>query len=144
MKITKKIFNLSAEEIEIIEGVREQNNFKTQVEALRYILQSHKNTGIETERNKEIAEEVLEIFLKSYEASWKRLYMSARQTDKKISILMDAVNTVLVENAYEHNISVDIAESPVFSEAKESLKVKIQKRKQYRDRQRRLKKGREE
>lgn len=144
MKITKKIFNLSAEEIEIIEGVREQNNFKTQVEALRYILQSHKNTGRETERNKEIAEEVLEIFLKSYEASWKRLYMSTRQTDKKISILMDAVNTVLVENAYEHNISVDIAESPVFSEAKESLKVKIQKRKQYRDRQRRLKKSREE
>ena len=57
---------------------------------------------------------------------------------------MDAVNTVLVENAYEHNISVDVAESPVFSEAKESLKVKIQKRKQYRDRQRRLKKSREE
>lgn len=70
--------------------------------------------------------------------------MSTRQTDKKISILMDAVNTVLVENAYEHNISVDVAESPVFSEAKESLKVKIQKRKQYRDRQRRLKKSREE
>lgn len=142
--MTKKIFNLSAEELEIIESVREQHNYKTQVEALRYLLQSYKNGRTESEKSKEIAEAVLEIFLKNYEASWKRLYMSTRQTDKKISILMDAVNTVLVENAYEHNISVDVAESPVFSEAKESLKVKIQKRKQYRDRQRRLKKSREE
>lgn len=143
MKITKKIFNLSAEEIEIIEGVREQNNFKTQVEALRYILQSHKNTGIETERNKEIAEEVLDVFLQNYETSWKRLYMSVRQTDKRISILMDAINTVLVENAYEHNISVDVVESPVLSEARENMKEKIQKRKQRLDKQRRLKKGKE-
>lgn len=41
--MTKKIFNLSAEELEIIESVREQHNYKTQVEALRYILQSYKN-----------------------------------------------------------------------------------------------------
>lgn len=34
--MTKKIFNLSAEELEIIESVREQHNYKTQVEALRY------------------------------------------------------------------------------------------------------------
>lgn len=139
MEKTAKIFNLSVEEIGIIKEVQETYGYKQQVQALRHILMAYKKMESEEEKYKKVAGEVLKEFENKYGESWKRLYMSVRQTDKKNTIMQDAINTMLIENAYEHNMPVDVVESPVLEEARKHLQGKIQKKKQQADKRKRLK-----
>lgn len=136
---TTKIFKLSEEEIGIIKEVQESYGYKQQVQALRHILMTYKNLESEEAKKQGTAEAVLQLFEEKCGQMWKRLYVSVRETNKNNLLMHDAMNTMLIENAYEHNISVDTVESPVFVEAREHLQKKIRKRKQRLDKRKRLK-----
>ena len=100
MEKTAKIFNLSVEEIGIIKEVQETYGYKQQVQALRHILMAYKKMESEEEKYKKVAGEVLKEFEKKYGESWKRLYMSVRQTDKKNTIMQDAINWIIYNLRY--------------------------------------------
>lgn len=68
---------------------------------------------------------------------FKRLYSSVRATDKNVSVMLDALNTMLIEKDYGACVFTDTFPSPVISDSQEHLKKKIGKKKQEIDRKKR-------
>ena len=88
-------------------------------------------------QSRKVAEQILNVFSEVYKDYWKRLYSSVRATDKNVSVMLDALNTMLIEKDYGACVFTDTFPSPVISDSQEHLKKKIGKKKQEIDRKKR-------
>lgn len=136
-KKTPKVYNLEQEDIDILQEVMKEYGYRTQVQAVRHVIQSYKKLQNEEVHSRMVAEQILNVFAEQYKDYWKRLYSSVRATDKNASIMLDVLNTILIENDYEACIFTDVFPSPVIDGSREHLKKKIGKVKQKVDRKRR-------
>lgn len=136
-KKIQKVYNLEQEDIDILQEVMQEYGYKTQVQAVRHVIQNYKKLQDEEVHSKMVAEQILNIFSDQYKDYWKRLYSSVRATDKNVSIILDVLNTMLIENDYEACVFTDVFPSPVIDDSREHLKKKIGKMKQKVDRKKR-------
>lgn len=133
MEKISKFYRLSPDEVKVIQQVQEIYGYTTEVKALSHIIREYENLGDEEKRSEKIARAILRVFDEQYKGFWKRLYFSARQTDKNMTVLMDIVNSYLIDRDFGSYVSQDTLTAPVIEEAREHLKTKISKRKQMKD-----------
>lgn len=138
-KKTPKYFRLTQEELNVIQEVKEKYGYKKEVEALSHIIKEYQEKEKDRERAAIIAEEILKLFSVQYKDYWKRLYFSSRFADKNTTMILDILNTIMVQEGYEECIPIDIYSSSVIEGAKEHMKKKILKRKQCNDNAKRRK-----
>lgn len=136
-KKIQKVYNLEQKDIDILQEVMQEYGYKTQVQAVRHVIQSYKEMQDEEVQSRRVAEQILNVFSEVYKDYWKRLYSSVRATDKNVSVMLDALNTMLIEKDYGACVFTDTFPSPVISDSQEHLKKKIGKKKQEIDRKKR-------
>ncbi len=136
-KKIQKVYNLDQQDINILREVMQEYGYKTEVNALRHVIQSYKKMQDEEVHSRMVAEQILTVFAEQYKDYWKRLYSSVRATDKNVSVILDVLNTMLIENEYEVCVFTDTFSSPVIDDSREHLKKKIGKMKQDVDRKKR-------
>ena len=121
-----KHFILTEESCEIIRSVMVERNLKTETSSLEYILS-------EFLRHKPMAEEIAETLHAYQEADLKRILSSASSCAKSAELLLDLMNTLLVERGYQEYYPAAEHPSAVLSQAEEARKKRVSKAKQKKD-----------
>lgn len=130
-----KEFQLKDEEFQVIKNVMDQEGLN-QTKALCYILNEYqKYQNIENIFRKVLKEQEQE-----HKNFTERIRWATRVAEQNSIVLLDAVNTILVNNNVEDLIPVDTYESPVITKSKNIMKQKIahfKQQKDYRERNKR-------
>ena len=114
----KKLYELDPEHIEILDKLMKRKGFKREVQALRYIL---------TEFDQQ------ELRVKELSFQMDLNVKILKDMEKKIDVLYDAVNTVLIDSGITICKPVDIMESDVYRTSTEYRKERLAKLKQRKD-----------
>lgn len=133
----QKNYSMDRHDVEIIQRVKEEQGFKTEIKALRHILHEYEELELESVQSERIAQQILKHFETKYDGYWKRLYRSVRETDKSMSIMLYIMNTILLEDNMEKCIPPTLYKSPVIEEAELFLEEDIRKKKQKKDNRKR-------
>lgn len=132
----RKIFNLKQKEMDILEKIRIEHGFKSDTAALHFMFDRYR----ELVDQKKLLEMVVEEALKQYEEKCiglhERLRWATRVAEQNSIMLLDAVNTILINNEIEDCVPVELIESPVIQESRRAMKEKIAYFKQKRDHRR--------
>lgn len=108
----QKPFRFEVGDLEIIQDVKKQCNFKSEAEALRHIVRTHKEPK---EKNYGVMITIL------------------RTVEENQAILIDAINTMLIEEGIKICQPVSLRESPVIEKSREYRKRKLAKLKMEKD-----------
>lgn len=141
MEKEKKHFNLEEDVIEIIQRVKKEQGFKTEVKALSYIVREY-DSRREDVISDEAASKLADVFLAKYNEQYYK-YMDrirwAIQTAETNSIIAkDVLNTMLINQGISHCVLTDVSTSPVIETSLEWQKNKVEHFKQQKeDRKRR-------
>lgn len=124
----RKHYDLMNSHIKIIHEVMEEEGFRFEVDALRFIIVNYK-------KNKDAAEEVVKAFDEKYKDLFTRLRLATRTSEQNSIVLLDAINTLLFEfqNAKMLMPAEEGTIHPVVSSSKANLKEKINSYKQRKD-----------
>lgn len=112
----RKTYQLKEESLKIIEKVKKNYQFSSDSEALRYIISVYEN------------EEIQQLLSEQKQA--KKII---RQTEDKIDIMYDALNTILIQSNIETCIEAEYLESAVYKRSKACKKNRVEKLKQKKD-----------
>lgn len=114
----QKPFRLEESDIEIINEIKKMHGFRSEAEALRYIIRSYSK---ELQRKNGKIEAIF------------------RNIEEKEDMILDALNTILIENGIEICQPLSLRESAVFVKSREYRKVRLSNLKERRDYQSRKK-----
>lgn len=128
-KNLNKHFDLEPEDVNILDKVKKEKGFNTEKRALQYILR-------EFDKQRNIEQQVLHALYKYDEQRaefMERLKWATKIAEENTTILIDCINTVLVQQKIDDCVMVDVYESPVINAARKNVKRKIERRKQIKD-----------
>lgn len=128
----KKMFDLSRQEIELIEKVKEEQNLGSQVAALRYILAAY----VEREDRKDLIREAIREYESEAKGFHDRLKWASTMAERNTSMLLDVANTMLFHDGIENCIPVEEIENPALIQSREIMKRKLTHFKQQKDNRR--------
>lgn len=117
-------------ESEIKMYVSENGGSQTQAlqKAWKEFIEKESGTGKEKD-----AETIVEMFDKRYGSLLSRLKISTQESDKNSQILIEVLNTMLINNNIKDLISTDNGMSKVLTEAKTVVSDRIGRAKQKKD-----------
>lgn len=121
-----KHFILTEESCSIIRSVMEEMNLKTETSSLEYIL-------TEFVRHKPMAAEIAEVLHANQAADIDRILSASASCAKSAELLLDMINTLLVERGYQECYPADEHPSVVLSQAEAARKKRVSKLKQKKD-----------
>lgn len=125
----KKIFNLSQAELELLESLKNEFGYRTDIEALRHIFRSYKEKQSQEDFARLIADRVEEKFRNDF----VRIRLASRTTEENTAILLDVANTVINKEKIDNCILVDVFEDPLIETSREHYREKIAYYKQLKD-----------
>ena len=128
-----KIFDLDTKYLEMIKRVKKENNFKTDVQALRFIMDQYDEVIKEKDKNAKLVEILLDAFNEKYSPLFERLRWATRTAEKNSTILLDACNTILINNKINDCVPVEVVPSPVIETSGKIYKEKIDHFKQAKE-----------
>ncbi len=124
--MARKHYNLSEKSLEILHQTMEERNIKTETAALEYILLQYGQRQSTEERFAQIIRENFMEVLNGCRAA-------ARATEKNTQLLLDSVNTILIERGYWQYYSAEKEPSQVLRDAEEIWRHKLEREKQVKD-----------
>lgn len=123
----RKIYNLPEYIIDIIDTVKEEKSFVTEVDAVKYIIDSYK-------RYEEIPDKTVEAFDEKYSKLLTRLRLATRTAEQNSIIAVDLINTMLYElNIYGEPRYVDSDPHEITSASIKHYRSKLEYYKQRKD-----------
>lgn len=129
----KKIFDLSEEEVALLDKVKEEKKLISQVAALRYILKSYE----EKEDKRKLIEEAISVYETEVKGFHDRLKWSTTMAERNTIMILDVLNTMLFHEGIENCILVEDIENPVVARSREIMKKKLAHFKQQKDNRKR-------
>jgi chorismate mutase len=133
MKTCKKLFQLTEEDQENLELIKNRNHITTDVAAVRYALQRTVENMEEKEKEQRMVENIVNLMLAKNSDFEHMIRSSVRETEKNTNMLLDAINTMLFQEKIDTCIPVGSVMSPVLSTSEEQFKDKIAHKKQRKD-----------
>lgn len=124
--MARKHYNLSDKSLEILHQIMEERHIKTETAALEYVLLRQARQQMAEERFAQIIRENFMEVLSGCRAA-------ARATEKNTQLLLDAVNTMLIERGYWQYYSAEKEPSQVLRDAEETWRHKLEREKQMKD-----------
>ena len=125
----KKLFDLEPELIEVIQRVKKENNYKSEVAALSYIIRQYEENCSKVISDRD-AEKIADVFLGKFNDTYykfmERLRWATQTSEINSIVIKDGVNTILSKNGVQHGVLCDIAMSPVLQESEDYYKQKIE------------------
>lgn len=134
MGIIRKAYRLSDDKFKIIDDVKKEKNFKTETEALAYILEEYKNRK-EDEKDKEVlADLVIEKMQLKFKKSFDRIRLASTFSERYSYMILDAINTLMHE--YDIRFLMKARGKtmhPVIQESEKAFNEIIERNKQIKD-----------
>lgn len=133
-----KNFKFTEDEIEIIKEVMADKGIKSEVGAIRFLLESYKE-GKEDKNQKNslvdlITENVLRAVDEKYKNLFTRLRFASKTSEENSVLLLDVANTFLQYHPEITDcVSVDRYVSPIIDESRIAYRRKIERAKQVKD-----------
>ena len=128
-----KLFVISDEDLELIKKTKEEHHLKNDSETLRYILKQYKLSVKKENAEDEFIEKFLNAYQKKYYTLFERLRWASQTSEKNTTMLLDAINTMLIMNDMNDGVLVEAFISPVLEMSQTSYKEKIAHFKQMKD-----------
>lgn len=122
----RKHYNLSEKSLEILHKVMEKRHLKTETAALEYVL-------LQYDRREDIEQRFGQILQERFGETILSMQAAVRQTEKSTQLLLDLLNTVLIEREYRTLYSAERQASPVLKEAEASWRKDLERKKQIKD-----------
>lgn len=122
----KKTYRIPEESERIIQDVMKENNFTSENAALIYILDEFK-------KRKNFADEIADSLIERDKKYRERLRWATRTAELNSQMLLDAVNTILINKGLENCCATHILMSPVLEQSKKSIERRIEHFKQEKD-----------
>jgi len=122
----KKTYILSDESLDIMHRIMEEHSLKSETAVLEYVLVNYDMQKNIEERLDQIVQKHLKTFLNSMQSSM-------RQTEGNTFLLLDAINTILMERGYQECYPAGTMPSRVIQESERLQKKRIIKMKQMKD-----------
>lgn len=129
----KKLFVIEDKHINIINEVKSEKFLKNDSETLRFILEEYERTVKKKKSEDEFIEKLLEAYQQKYYKLFERLRWASQTAEKNSTLLLDAVNTILLLNDINDGVMVDTFVSPVLEMSNNAYKEKIAYFKQMKD-----------
>lgn len=129
----KKHINISDDDLKVFDEVKEEYHLKTDSSVLKFLLKMYMENKDKQDADEKIADMFLEKFEKNYYAFFERLRWSTRTAEENSIYLMDAVNTLLINEGIKDGVPVEVYMHPVIATAKENHKRKVEHFKQAKD-----------
>lgn len=124
--MVRKNYILSEKSLEILHQVMKERHLKSETAALEYVLLQYEIRQSMEERFSQIISERYAEVLESTRAA-------ARQTEIHAQLIVDAVNTILIERGYAVCYPADEEPSPVLAESERRRKRNLTRQKQIKD-----------
>lgn len=131
-KSMRKLFELSEQEVALLDRVKKEQELGSEVAALRYILCRYQ----EQEDQKELIKEAIQTYEAEAKGFHERLKWSSTMAERNTTMLLDVANTFLFQQGIEDCIPVEDIESPVLARSRDILKRKLAHFKQQKDNRR--------
>lgn len=129
----KKLFTISDENLELINRTKEEHHLKSDSETLQYILKRYELSVKKENQEDEFIEKFLNAYQKKYYTLFERLRWASQTSEKNTTMLLDAINTMLIMNDMNDGVLVEAFTSPVLEMSQTSYKEKIAHFKQMKD-----------
>lgn len=129
----KKLYTLDNSQVQVIESVKTEQGFTDSSKALRYIVDEYEKTIKKKNQEDEFIEKLLDAYNKKYYALFERLRWASQTSEKNSTMLLDAVNTILLIQDITDGILVDAIQAPVLQMSQTAYKEKIAYFKQMKD-----------
>lgn len=129
----KKLYTLDNSQVQVIECVKTEQGFTDSSKALRYIVDEYEKTIKKKNQEDEFIEKLLDAYNKKYYALFERLRWASQTSEKNSTMLLDAVNTILLIQDITDGILVDAIQAPVLQMSQTAYKEKIAYFKQMKD-----------
>lgn len=130
----RKEYRLPEESVEIINSVKKEKNFKTDTEALAYILDEFKNKRDHDSDKEVLADLVVEKMQTKFKKSFDRIRLASTFSERYSYIILDAINTMLHE--YDIRFLMKARGKtmhPVIQESEKAFNEIIERNKQIKD-----------
>ncbi|NCE98097.1 hypothetical protein [Emergencia sp. 1XD21-10] len=121
-----KHYVLSEKSLKIIRQVMEEMQIKTENAAVEFLINQYS-------RREEQEERIAQRVLRELAGPLAAAAAASRAADQNTQIILDALNTILMEYGYPYNYPVDSSCSPVIHQSREALQKKIARAKQIKD-----------
>lgn len=123
-------FRLTDTALEYLENYADENNLN-RTESLEKIIREHKEQSKET--LSVIADEVVNRIDDEYKNLFTRLRLSSNFTDRNVQIILEILNTLMVNLDIKHAFPTHSAKSAPFERCENVVKERISNFKQHRD-----------
>ena len=134
MGTSRKAYRLSDDKFKIIDDVKREKNFKTETEALAYILNDYKKRKEDDNDKEVLADLVVEKMHLKFKKSFDRIRLASTFSERYSYMILDAVNTMLHE--YDIRFLMKARGKtmhPVIQESEKAFLEVIEKNKQIKD-----------
>ena len=122
----KKHLYLSEQSLKILADVKEKNQLSSESAAIEYILRQY----AEQENMEDTLGRVMETF---YDDRLRSIEHIVRESDRNLYLLLDCMNTLLIERGYSRCFSFEREPGAALEQARENLSLKLERQKQLKD-----------
>ena len=132
INVVKK-YVLDQECIDTISKVKADKEFKNDSATLRYIIQEYQKNEQQKENDAALISGLLESYNQKYYALFERLRRASQTAEMNTTILLDAINTILIKDDVRESILREAIQAPVIADSQNAYKEKIAYFKQQKD-----------
>lgn len=125
--MANKHYILKEESVKTIHDTMETEGLPTETAALEYILMLHQK------RKKRLADEIVDVLQERFMNVLESTRYAARSADQSTDLILDCLNTIMIEREYRVCYSADTHPSEVLIMATEARQKKLAKLKQRKD-----------
>lgn len=110
----------------VIEKVKQTQEIRSNNKAIEYMI-------AEFDRRQSLSEELLSLYENRYGAELEALKQSTRAMEIQLAILVDLVNSLTLHFGLQNLSSVEFDPSPLYTQARESQRSRLARKKQIYD-----------
>ncbi len=129
-KVRKNV-TLYESNINYVNKIKIEKGFKSQSQALDYIVSEHKK--INDSKSDVFVDKIIKGLKDEYENTFTRIRLGVNNADRNSQIMIEILNSMLVNLGIEQAYDTEILEADVLKESREIIKKRIARYKQIKD-----------
>lgn len=124
--MARKNYIISDESLEILSEIVAAEGLKSETAAIEFLIQRY---ALQHSRE----EEAIQVAARLIREPLAVASAAGRSADQKLDILLDVLNSILVQQGYSQYYPTDKYVSTIIEQAKEQQKIRLAEKKQYKD-----------
>ncbi len=123
--------------LSMLKKIQDENKLRNISETVRFVIEQYDYNHSQKEHDDELIEKLLDAYNKKYYALFERFRWASQMSEKNSTIILDAVNTLLLMQDVNEVVLADSLQAPVVKESMDVYKEKIAHFKQKKDERKR-------